>query len=791
MTLLMRLCLAWAAGIGLAAWWLPPGPIWLWGLLPLLGGGWLYRNSLRGRSIFAYGLMFWLGVGRLLLAQPHIQTDHLAFYNDGPPLWVVGRIVAEPDARDGYTNLTIAVSEVTLSDGQRLTVHGRLLARVPSYPRYHFGETLQLFGSPETPPVFPDFSYKAYLARRNIHSLMRRPQVTVVEAASPTDPRVHLYRFKNRAHHTLQQLLPDPHAALLGGILLGLEDRIETELYEQFNQTGTSHIIVISGSNISLLVGLLLLAGQPLVGRRRAAWLATLGVVLYTLLVGPDAAVVRAAVMGLLYVWAMFLGRPNDVRNSLFAAALGMTLHNPWVLWDVGFQLSFAATLGLVLFVPPLEHLAATVFRWQGGWLQNWQDLLREAILVTIAAQIATTPLLLFHFGRLSLIGLLANLLIVPAQPLVMIAGGLAVLAGLLWLPAGQLLGLLAWVPLHWTLVVVEFMAALPGAELALPPMPLWLMVLLYLNMGLAWWWLAAQYRQRPLNENPTDGRPGKSGPILLGLAVLFLLGWGATRHLPNGHLHVFFLDVGQGDAIFIQTPQGRQILIDGGPSAARLGSELGAVMPFWDRSLDVVISTHPDADHLTGLVSVVQRYRVGMLLNGNTLLNTDLFAAWQNALAAQQVVPQNVSAGSKLELEPGLSLQVLHPTEPPIPGERSNQRSLVLVLEYDALRILLPGDIETGVEQRLLRNSAGALPAAVLKSPHHGSLTSSSVAFLAEVQPQLVIVSVGNDNRFGHPAPEVLARYQKLGSRVLRTDEHGRIHLRSDGQQFWVNTQR
>ena len=269
----------------------------------------------------------------------------------------------------------------------------------------------------------------------------------------------------------------------------------------------------------------------------------------------------------------------------------------------------------------------------------------------------------------------------------------------------------------------------------------------------------------------------------LLALAFLAAIGWAALRGLPDGRLHVWFLDVGQGDAILIQTPRGEQILVDGGPSPSALAAELGAVMPFWDRSLDLVVLTHPDSDHAAGLIPLFARYSVAAALDA--LADGDpSAAAWIDATA--NTPRQRATRGAQIKAD-GALLTVLNP--PAIPtGETGNDDSVVLRLEYGATSLLLAGDAEADAEHEMLASGA-RLRADVLKVGHHGSNAGTSPGFLAAVQPRLAVISVGADNRFGHPAPEVVARLQ--GARVLRTDQRGRIELVSDGTNWKVSCER
>ncbi len=793
MTLII-LGLAWLAGIALARWLDPPLPVLGLLAVPALAAALLWRRE-RGPRMAALGALALLaGAARLLWATPHFGPDDVAYYNDSGQVRLVGVVAGEPDVRDTYQNLRLRAESLTIDQVGAPTadarpVEGLALVRAPRYPPRAYGERLAVSGELETPPIFEDFSYKEYLARQGVYSMIRRPRVELVETGQGSPFWAALYAFKARAGETIAQILSEPYAALLTGILLGVETGIPPELYERFNATGTSHIIVISGFNIAIVAALLMLVGTRALGKRRAVWIAIGGIALYTLLVGADAAVVRAAIMGGLFVLALYLGRQTEVRTSLIFAAILMTAVNPYVLWDVGFQLSFSATAGLIWLTPPLERVAE---RWLAVLIgpqhvRGAMQLLSEALLVTLAAQIATGPLIVYHFGRLSVISLLTNLLILPVQPMVMLAGGLATLVGMIWLPAGQVLGWLAWLPLAWTVWVVNWTAAAPLALVTLGRFSPWLLAAMYAGLAALVWW--ASRARSDGEEVPYPPSSGGLSPttrwMFAGGVVVVALVWLAAVSLPDGRLHVAFLDVGQGDAIFITTPGGHQVLIDGGPSATTTLWEMGRHMPFWDRSLDVVVNTHPDADHLTGLPEVLRRYQVSQIILPDVGSDTSLYAAWEEALAEEGAALVTAQAGARLSLGDGVWAEVLHPGAVPA-GDNPNDHSVVLRVELGHISFLLPGDIEAEVERNLVMDSA-ALGATVLKASHHGSGTSSCEPFLTAVDPQVAVISVGADNRFGHPAPEVLTRYDEHSIPVLRTDEVGCIEFITDGERLWV----
>ncbi len=275
----------------------------------------------------------------------------------------------------------------------------------------------------------------------------------------------------------------------------------------------------------------------------------------------------------------------------------------------------------------------------------------------------------------------------------------------------------------------------------------------------------------------------------LFSLVFLAALGWLALRSLPDGlgvaRLHVWFLNVGQGDAILIQTPDGRQVLVDGGPSPSALFDQLGEVLPFWDRSLDIVLLTHPYTDHVSGLIPLLDRYKVATVVDS---LAADDKAAdmWRTTITAAHVSHQTAQRGMRL-ITGSAVFTVLNPPGPDtlLSG---NDHSIVLRLDYGQASLLLTGDAEQAAEDSMLASDL-PLVAGVLKVGHHGSAASTSPAFLAAVQPRLAVISVGAENRFGHPAPELLQRLH--GIEVLRTDERGRIELVSDGKGWTVHTER
>lgn len=772
--------IAWFIGLGLASLLPLPWTAWLGGVAAAGVGGLLFRQEPWLRLVFVCAAALGLGGARYVLALPTIDPGHVAFYNEADVI-LTGLVVDEPVPRDTTTRLDVRVEALTLAGGATRPVTGRVLVNVERFPVIAYGTRLRLVGQLNEPPVFDTFDYREYLRRQGVHSVMLLPEVEVLAENEGSPVYQAIYAFKDRAQAVINRLIPEPQSALLSGILLGNESGLDPALQEDFRRTGMTHIIAISGFNISILSGMLVGVAAPLVGRRRAPWFALAGIAFYTIMVGADASVVRAAIMGSIYlIGARILGRPNFAYGSLFTAGILMTLWRPFSLWDVGFQLSFAATLGLMLYADRFtrwtqrrlaQRLPAPTVTWLMGPLS-------DAVMITLAAQLSTLPLMMYYFNQISLVSLIANPLILPAQPGLMLTGGLATLVGLLSPIVAQPIAWIAWLFLSYSITLVRLLATLPFAAVPVQ-INLFVVALLYLIIGGVTW---LTFQPRPRRQMVLNSmRPYASQQLLIGAAVLaaiLVVAWGRSQ--PDGHLHVVFFDVGQGDATFVQTPSGRQILINGGPSPTLLNAALGEMMPFWDRQLDLVISTHPADGYAAGLPGVLQRYRVEELVTSG--FSGDTFQAYQELLResqAQQIPQRQVVAGEVIAVEDGVRLEVLHPVS------TAGDQTVALRLVYGNLSVMLAGAAGVEAEQNMA-TSAQALPALVQQIGRQGGRNATSTGFLNAVQPQIAIISVGSDNRSGDPQPDVLRRLADMGASVLRTDELGSIELISDGAAMW-----
>ena len=736
---------------------------------------------------------------------PH-HLERLPEAHLASPIPLEGWIANPPDPRPGdardapdfertrfvaeVTRLRLGETWVATTGRARLTVLGEPL-------RAEYGDEIRGTFRLRHPRRFDNpgaFDYPGYLATQGVflEGWTREP-VEVLEARRGSAILGAIFRLRQLLLRRLDGAMPSQEAALVKAMVLGDRSGLTPDMNQAFLDSGTFHILAISGLNVSLLAGTLfgllrLLAISP----RLAAGASVLLVTLYAALAGASASVVRAAVMADAYLLAVVLDRRADLLNSLALSALALLWWNPRFLFEVGFQLTYLATLGIVLVVPRCARALAPL-----PWPLRWA---LESVVITLAATAMTLPILARAFNRVAPVGILSNVPIVPLSGLVTTLGTAACVP-LLFIPTGiswlnhamawlvnLLLGLAGWFA-AWPWASVRVFTPTPGILAA------------YYAIGLTW-------LLRLALSSASDRRGAWARWLgLLALACVLTLAVQVLVKLypPRGRpaVRLTLLDVGQGEAILVELPERRRMLVDaGGVPGDRFDVGAKVLAPFllheWIGHLDVLVLTHPQTDHAGGVPAILRGFSVGEVWLGD-ILDRSTISLWLQEYLRHRRIPQRVVSLSSPPVRWGQAqVAVLHPraraTRNPGVGigrpSRPNDASVVLRVGIGDRKVLLPGDIEREGEAALLRDRA-AIRAQVLKVPHHGSRTSSTSEFLAAVRPEVAIVSVGYRNRFHHPHPEVVARYRALGVRLFRTDLHGAIRVELTPDRISVEARR
>lgn len=715
-----------------------------------------------------------------------------------------------PEARARYQTLEALVSDREIfSDMVRLTLEH---ARLPDL-NWQAGGSVQLaiwlkepteaalvtalpgdrvrvqarLREPSSHKVPGAMDYAAWMGHNGIQaSASAQGLPEVVEST----PAAYWNRLREGLAARILEVLPPRQAGLAQAMLLGKRGLLEPELNEALQASGTYHLIAISGFHLALVAGwsffglrLLLTLWLPLSRRLDVKPLAALAafpaLLAYAAIAGWSIPTQRALLMTGLLLLSMLLGREHQAPRALGVAAILLLIWHPWQLLHAGFQLSFVAVaLLLAVFTPPRQPLGTPLPKPAPDPLHPWLRRTARAsgllLFSTLLLGLALMPLTAHHFHRLAPYGLLANLVAIPLTSLITVP------AGLLFLMLDPLFpGLGVWLlkavglSLEGLRQMAEWSAALPGAEARTPGPPL---------PGLAWYvaLLAMAWMAR-------------SRAARLGLVLCALLGWVWPRpSLPDGVLHVAVLDVGQGQAVVVRTPQGRWSVLDAGAlSTPRSNPGENLVSPYLWRygvtALERVVVSHPQTDHMAGVERLLRNFPTTALLVGDFPDEERSDPVYRAILerAARRGTAVWRPGGAATLHEDGVDMHLSAASRQEA-GSNLNNRSLVVALDFGAHRLLFPSDLEVAGERRLLKRVELG-PVEALVAPHHGSLSSSSPELVARSRPRHVIFSVGQNNRFGFPKPDVEARWQAVGAQLWRTDRDGTVILESDGNDLKV----
>ncbi|MBN1225174.1 MAG: DNA internalization-related competence protein ComEC/Rec2 [Candidatus Aminicenantes bacterium] len=696
----------------------------------------------------------------------------------------IGTVYRSPGRGLDKDYLFLKVREVHIHKEMR-KIRGRLRISIPhskQFPRspaWSVGDRIKVSAKLNPSHGFHNFypsTIETYYQSQGIHNLASTKSPLLVEhlkAANPLSP-LHIISLirqalqnKIEAYFTATEGQLSSQGAILEALMLGERGRIPASVTLSLQKAGIYHLFAISGAHIAIISFLFFSVFRLLgISQRRSFYLLIAFLLFYALLVEGRPSVLRATIMAIFFLVGKLLWKDVNLLNTLSFSAFFLLIINPFHLFAPGFQLTFAATLAIILFYPRIiTRVPRLPFK------------ISEIFTLSLAAQIGVLPIVISAFNRVTFSAFLLNYAAIPLVALIMALGliflPLSFLSGFLAAPIASLLGSLV------DLLCITSGILDPVSFLSYRiPTPS--------SVVLVGYFFFLVFFLVPLR------RKGPKIAVFFGFLVFFflLITYPFPAHSKN--LKITFIDVGQGDSILIEFPGRKKMLIDGG--GTREGTfDIGenVVCPFlWKKGIkkiDYMVLSHAHPDHMNGLKAVARNFRVTNFWECFSPLNNESYNRFLESFSPR-VVKRRMFRGEDVS-EGSVQIHVVHPPKAhPVTASVHNNQSMVLRITYGRQTLLLTGDIEKEIERKILESSLN-IASTVLKSPHHGSQSSSSIEFLEKIAPEIVVISAGKGNRYGLPHPDVLTRYERIGAKVYRTEIHGAIEIVSNGLGIAVRT--
>ncbi|SFS69842.1 DNA internalization-related competence protein ComEC/Rec2 [Marininema halotolerans] len=778
----------WILGVIVSSGWSLPFQ-WMIALTPWvwLVGGWMVYFQRRYPVIILLVCACTTGMVHFAWVDQHNRTLLTDEVEEGR---IMGRIVSSPKIDGGWIQAEIEVYQLHTSKGWVQMKGEKMLLRVSLQSRKEKESAQRLergagvlassvsLSRPSLARNPGAFNMRQYLYREGIHWVGDvKGWGNLHQIDSPRGIDRSVDRLRLIVMQKIEEIYPPETAGVMSGMLLGIREAVPSTIEEEFIHLGLVHLLAVSGLHVAIVVAMMY-GGLTFmrVTREKAVMVTLCAIPIYVFLTGAAPSTVRAGVMAILGLMTLWWRRAPDRLSFLALAALLLLWWDPYILFSVGFQLSFGVTFALLVATGPVVEVLP--FRWVA---------FNQVVAVTTIAQLASFPIILYHFHVISWLSWGVNLIIVPIFSLMITPLGYGAL--FLSFFNETLASLPAWLSsqvLSGVLYGMKWLTSLNGFEQSWEP-PSWWWIFLYAGSVAYLLWSYTGGPLRPWRHRLT------ALVLLFGSIVFLHLPWVIQ---PGKELTITFLDVGQGDCTVIETPTGKVILVDGGgqlPFAKkewqrkRKEYDVGksVIIPYLHYQgidkIDWLVITHGDADHIGGLGAVVKRFPVGKVIRNHHPPGSEMERALIKLLNQKQVPLLLPPLDRPYIIDQGITWQFLHPnTTGQTPGklESSNDDSVVFLLEAGGSRILFTGDIEAHGEEEIRKR--WELPSIdVLKVAHHGSKTSTEQELLNKLHPREAVISVGKNNRYGHPSPVVIKRLQQDGSRIWRTDHQGAITLR------------
>lgn len=624
-------------------------------------------------------------------------------------------------------------------------------------PSIKYGDSLYIegeFKQPEEARNYKGYNYKQYLKTKKIIGTVELEKAKILKSSNGS----FIHNIQKYIKDTINGTLTDEEGNLLLAILLGDKDKLSEDIQESFKTSNLSHMLAVSGAHVSyIILGLTYVLQNSIIGKKNGKIVCIIFLLVFMAITNFTPSVTRACIMAVLTLFSGIIYRKSDVYTNISVAALITLIFNPYNLLDLGFQLSYGGTIGIIIFIKRIQEKKSN---------SKVINYIKQMALVSIYANIIIIPIMMYHFNTVSFTFIISNIMASPILGIIVITGFLFIITSITVKPLTSLIAIFIKPILSILIKISQICSKLPFSNI--------LVVTPYMFNVISYYAIILYCIKSKKNN--------KCKIIICLLIVLILINF--IIYIFPQKLRIFFIDVGQGDSTLIITPDKKTVLIDGGGSDSFDVGEKVLLPYLLDRRIlkvDYVLISHFDTDHCGGILTIMEKVKVKNIIISEQAEHSENYERFKKLMIHKKIRLIEVKKGDKIKIGRYSEFKILFPTSRLLSENPLNNNSIVAQFNYNNFKMLFTGDIEKLAEQQILKAEKAEIRADILKVAHHGSKTSSIPEFIKAVKPKIALIGVGKNNTFGHPNQQTIKNLENIKCRIYRTDLQGEIIIKID----------
>ena len=632
---------------------------------------------------------------------------------------------------------------------------------------------------------YKGYNYRQYLKTNKIYGLVTTNKIEKIEKEQYNKILIFINKLSNKIVNNSNEILDEEQASLLTGILIGNKDNLSIKIEESFRDSNLSHMLAVSGAHVTyVILGITFILQKSKIHKRISKIVTIVLLMFFVILTGATASVTRACIMAIYILLGSLIYRKANILASISISLIIILAINPYKILDVGLQLSYGGTIGIILFNKILvERIKLPEIK--NSILSKVINSIKEMLIVSVSANLIIFPIMAIHYNTISLTFFISNILAGPILGIIIILGFITIFISFISIEISKIISIILGLFLKLLVLIANISSNLPFSKIYVKTPSILFIVMYYIILALILYKFKRKNKRRTEKIILRKLKDKITRRKIIAITIIIVLVFQIIKILPSD-LKIYFIDVGQGDSTLIVTPNHKTILIDGGGSLDNDVYDVGknTLIPYLlDRGttrLDYIIISHFDSDHVGGILSIIKELKVKKIIISKQGEDSENYKEFLKIVKEKRISVQVVKAGDVLKIEKNINLEILWPQDNLILENILNNNSIVMRLNYINFSMLFTGDIEQIAEEEIVKKymNTNKLNSTIIKIAHHGSKTSSIQEFLSLVKPKIALIGVGKDNNFGHPNFEVLERLQNMNCKILRTDENGEITI-------------